>query len=122
MKCVDVCPSTPDYFAYNHSTLAGLCVLYCPNNYYRHRVTRHCVTSCPAPYYKDTITMTCVTNCSDYYHAETIGRICVINCGVGNFKYGYQGICYTQNSCPAGTNADITTYTCVQVCPFGYFA
>lgn len=40
MICVEECPSEPDFYAYDHPTLEGICVLYCPVDYYRHTPTR----------------------------------------------------------------------------------
>lgn len=114
MQCVSKCPSNPDYFAYNHSTLKGLCVLLCPIvpvKYYRHNLTRECVTGCPGPnYFRDTVNLVCVTECPPYYYAEVIGQICVLNCSANN-KYAYNVSCYT--TCPNNLNADPTTFQCV---------
>lgn len=60
-----------------------------------------------------------MTECPPFFYAETIGQLCVANCGA-NGKFGFKGLCYTV--CPNGTNADSTTYLCVDTCPFGYFA
>ena len=40
MVCVQVCPSFPDFYAYNDTLLDGVCVLYCPPAFYRHTPTR----------------------------------------------------------------------------------
>lgn len=128
MTCVSQCPSDPDYYAYNVTLsngvlVEGLCVLLCPMlpvAFYRHEPTRECLPTCPAPnYFRDESTLRCVTQCPPYFYAEVINQICVANCGI-NLKYAYQGICY--NICPNNTNADPTTYLCVDTCPFGYFA
>lgn len=86
MTCMEVCSSDPDFYAYNHTTIGPLCVLYCPATYYRHSVTRHCVQNCPGPdYFRDERTMTCVEECSDHYYADTNGQVCVTDCGVSGW-------------------------------------
>lgn len=70
MKCVPQCPSSPDFYAYNDSTIGPICVLYCPSTYYKHSINRTCLTVCPAPdYFRDTTTMKCVKNCPDRWYA-----------------------------------------------------
>lgn len=120
MICVAVCPSTPDFYAYNHSSLGPICVLYCPPTYYRHNATRECLTLCPGLYFRDTLTKTCVLDCPDHFYGNTSNQLCVSNCSVSNW-YGLQstGLCVTD--CPDPLFADPTTYLCVDVCPFGYF-
>lgn len=114
MYCVPECPSTPDFYAYNHTTKGGLCLLFCPVSptpYYRHNLTRECLTLCPGPnYFRDVINMMCVTTCPPYYYAEVVNQICVLNCSANN-KFGYNGTCY--DVCPNNLNADPTTYYCV---------
>jgi hypothetical protein len=119
MKCVDKCPIDPDFFAYNHSMIGPICVLYCPTTFYKHIVTRQCVNICPTLYYKDLTTMQCVLSCPDHYFAEIISQTCVASCN-GNNKYGFENICYA--ICPNNTNADPTTFLCVEKCPFGYYS
>jgi hypothetical protein len=78
------------------------------------------VTACPGPnYFRDTQNLLCVTQCPPYYFGEVIGQICVLNCSANN-KYAYNVSCYT--NCPNNLKADPTTFLCVEVCPFGYFA
>lgn len=60
MQCVSKCPSSPDFYGYDHATLGGLCVLYCPASNYKYLPSRMCVTSCLSPYFKDSTTMKCV--------------------------------------------------------------
>ena len=120
MKCVQTCPTLPDYYAHNHTTLGPICVLYCPSTFYKHVLNRTCLTACPAPtHFKDTTTMKCVQSCPDHYFAETIDQVCVANCSVNN-KYGLNNVCYS--ACTGIYNKDPTTYLCVKVCPFTYFS
>lgn len=120
MMCVEVCPSQPDFYAYNHSTLGPICVLYCPTSYYRHTPTRECLPLCPSPYFRDTLTMTCVTQCPDHFYGNTNNQLCVSNCSVAG-QYGFADTKKCVGTCPGALFADPTTYLCVAVCPFTYF-
>jgi hypothetical protein len=120
MKCVQTCSLLQDFYAFNHSTLGPICVLYCPSTYYKHLPNRTCLQSCPAPdYYIDTTTMRCVQQCPDHYFAEVTGRICVSNCSI-NSKFGLNNVCY--DNCTGDYKADPTTNLCVLECPFTYFS
>lgn len=128
MGCVSQCPLSPDYYSYNTTSssggvttvLYGTCVLYCPPGFYRQSPTRECLNKCPgSSYFIDTTTKRWVQLCPDHYYAQLTGQICVANCSSWN-QYGLGNLCYS--ACPNNTNADPTTFNCVQVCPFGYFS
>lgn len=84
MVCVATCPSDPDFYAYNHTLLGPICVLYCPTLHYRHIATRECLQNCPPPYFRDTLTMTCVLDCPDHFYGNTNNQLCVSNCSAAN--------------------------------------
>ena len=117
--CVHLCPELPDLYA-DPSTMT--CVAVCPDDGYALAYnttvtqTRKCVEMCPS---------------SPAYLADEQNHKCVLTCANGTYKFinnTYRGCldyCPQQvfnSSVSMDLYTDNTTWTCVSVCPFGYYA
>lgn len=100
-RCVAICPTNPNLFAYNNT----------------------CILRCPPGWFSDDSSRTCTQTCNQTvgYLAYTPTRQCVLACL--NNTYSYNGTCV--DICPNASTPvyyiDKTTISCVTSCPDYYF-
>lgn len=113
-KCVQNCSSEPDLFN-DPNTMT--CEYNCTSGYgLVYGNTRKCVDMCPStpPYLADLQSLMCVEKCANgtYKFVNNTFRGCVFYCPPQVFN----------GTLSIDLFADNTTWTCVQVCPYGYYA
>lgn len=113
---MNLCPELPDTYAEN-----GECVENCASGYalaYNTSTTktRKCVSMCPSTpvLYADEQNKKCVTKCANltYKFVDNTYRGCKDYCPVQVFNATHSVVLYRDN----------TTWSCVAVCPKGYYA
>ncbi len=103
--CVQVCPSTPSYYADIDS---GECIDACREelDLFAYDFNRTCLSQCPASEFADNYTRRCLLKCllepNTYEFVNGTERICVLQCPIDYFADNSTRKCVT--GCPNSPN------------------
>jgi hypothetical protein len=123
-KCVAECPKVEDIYA---DMILHVCAYTCSNGRFGSQVNQTCLEVCDDGYWGDPTTTLCTAFCpvKIYSYGENRSRTCVPSCeGYPGYADNYSRMCreYCQHTLPVETYIDYTTFSCVEICPQGYYA
>jgi hypothetical protein len=104
-----------------------VCAPTCSNGTFGSQINQTCIAVCDIDYWGDPTTTLCTPLCpvKIYSYGENVTRKCVTSCrDYTGYADNHSRLCreYCQQTLPVQTYIDYTTYSCVQICPQGYWA